>query len=171
MRSMWNTHIHTVHTCMLNVQFFYLKFCLFHPLYSLIRAQDTYTSSVDPLSSESLSRYQSEIGAITSTLSNISQELNQLSKGLREQDVAQASSIIEEIQTKEKEKLQLVLYGVIRVKIRKNLFVSYMKLLISLVPRLPCPKDKKRPSGEFTHDSLALLLHDRPNNLHVWDFT
>ena len=81
--------------------------CYFVCLYNC-SAQDVYTSSPDPLASESLSRYQSEISSVTSSLSNISQEFSKLSELLKGRGNIQASDIIGEIQSKENEKLQLV---------------------------------------------------------------
>ena len=63
---------------------------------------------MDPLAQESLSQYQLEISSVTSKLSSVSQDIKQLCELFREHGLTPVYSIVVEIQTLEKEKLQLV---------------------------------------------------------------
>lgn len=55
-----------------------------------------------------LTQYQSEMGNVTTSLSNISQEFSELMQLLKERGNVLASDIIGRIQEEEKEKLRLV---------------------------------------------------------------
>ena len=72
------------------------------------RAQETYTNSENPSSSETLQYYQSEISSTTSAFSILAQELTKIVALFSDNGRKEVTDIIRNIQGQEKEKLQLV---------------------------------------------------------------
>ena len=68
----------------------------------------TYTSGDDPTDQQAVQHYQQEMSRVTSDFSALSQEMLGLREQLRMAGQPLAADIVEKIQEKEKEKLQLV---------------------------------------------------------------
>ena len=68
----------------------------------------TYTSGDDPSDQQAVQHYQQEMSHVTSDFSALSQEMMGLREQLRMAGQPLAADIVEKIQGKEKEKLQLV---------------------------------------------------------------